>query len=135
MHRDPCKTIASYAQMIFEVQKFYYGNNANNKIQVANFIKKRFLQMINKGLEIRKKYNLNFTDINYLDLKYNPSEVLKIISPNLSDINSNGNSIKKQVNQLKKLKNIESYTLDEFELDKDNINYRRFVITYHVLVL
>jgi len=123
MHRDPCKTIASYAQMIFEVQKFYYGKNANNKIQVANFIKNRFLHMINKGLEVRKKYKLDFIDINYLDLKYNPSEVLKIISPNLEGINFNGNSIKKQVNQLKKLKNIESYTLDEFELDKDNINF------------
>ena len=134
LHRDPCKTIASYAQMIFEVQKFYYGKKANNKIQVANFVKNRFLSMINKGLEVREKYKLDFIDINYLDLKYNPLEVLKIISTNSEDINFDNDSIKKEVTQLKKLKNIQSYTMDEFKLDKDNVDslFKEYIERFNI---
>jgi len=73
-------------------------------------------------LEVRETYKLDFIDINYLDLKYNPLEVLKIISTNSEDINFDNDSIKKEVTQLKKLRNIQSYTMDEFKLDKDNID-------------
>ena len=134
LHRDPCKTIASYSQMIFEVQKFYYGKNSNNKIQVADYVKNKFLFMINKGLEIRKKYKVDFIDINYLDLNHNPSEVLKIISSKLEKNNFNNDCIKKDVNQLKKLKNIQSYTIDEFGIDKNNINslFKEYIERFNI---
>ena len=121
MHRDPSKTISSYSKMIYEVQKFYYGNNSVNKKDVAKYIKNKYLSMINQGLKIRNKYNLNFIDVNYLDLKNNPAETLDRISIILKEKNINTKFINKKMN-LKHLKSTVSYNLNEFEINRNDIN-------------
>ena len=122
MHRDPSKTITSYSKMIYEVQKFYYGKNISKK-DVGKYIKYNFFNMVTESMKIRKKYKINCIDINYANLKNNPIDTLKKISSSINEEYFNTEFINKNISNLHKLKSKESYTLEEFGIDKDEIQH------------
>ncbi len=122
IHRDPAKCILSYSNMMYEVQKFYYGNNSKNQIQESNFITKKFNNMIKKGLSIRKENKHNFIDISYYDLIKNPILEIEKIKNKLDNEKINTN---KNIEKLKALKSKVKYSKNTYKIDIKKI-YREF---------
>ena len=122
IHRDPVKVISSYSSMIYEIRKFFL--KSCTKKEVGEFVTKRFYDMIKNSLENRDINNIKVTDINYLDLKDAPEDLVKIISKDIG-VEIKNNQPFKTIKNLKKLKSKKSYTPEEFSIDKDEV-YQKF---------
>ena len=122
IHRDPVKVISSYSSMIYEIRKFFL--KSCTKKEVGEFVTKRFYDMIEKGLEIRDTSNIKVTDINYLDLKNNPENSIKLISKDIN-IKIKSNQPFKTIKNLKKLKSKKTYSPEEFYIEKNKV-YQKF---------
>ena len=122
MHRDPGKTICSYSKMIYEVQKFYYGKKNIKKSEVANFVKNKFYKMLKTGLKIRDKNEDDFIDVNYINLINDTKHTLNYISSKCDFDIKNIDLLKMRNKKLNKLKNKTNYSLDEFNLNRTDIN-------------
>ena len=122
IHRDPVKVISSYSSMIYEIRKFFLKDYT--KKDVGEFVFKRFYNMIKKGLQTRDANNIKVTDINYLDLKNNPENSIKLISQDI-DINIKNNQPFTTIKNLKKLKSKKPYSPEEFGIDKNKV-YQEF---------
>ena len=122
IHRDPVKVISSYSSMIYEIQNFFL--KSCTKKEVGEFVTNRFYDMIKKGLQNRDTNNIKVTDINYLDLKNNPEDLIEIISKDIKIEIKNKNSFQ-TIKNLKKLKSKKSYSPEEFSINKDKV-YQKF---------
>ena len=122
IHRDPVKTIASYASMMFEVQKFFLKKTS--KKSMGEFVYNRFYLMVNEALKIRQENNINLIDVNYNDLKENPEKLMITISKKI-DIKINKSNCFTNIKRFKSLKNKHKYNIEEFGLNKEKI-YKKF---------
>tara|TARA_Y100001970_G_C14205959_1_gene844009 strand:- start:779 stop:1894 length:1116 start_codon:yes stop_codon:yes gene_type:complete len=82
IHRDPVKSIISYTNMIYEIQKFYFRTVSIKKI--SNFVTYRFEKMIEKISSDRKASQLNIIDIKFLDLISKERKTLSYIKSNFN---------------------------------------------------
>jgi|TARA_B110000467_G_C18320122_1_gene484535 hypothetical protein len=122
IHRDPLKTIASYASMMFEAQRFFLKKTS--KKLVGELVYNRFYLMINEGLKIRQENNINVIDVNYNDLKENPDELMIAISKKIN-LKINKSNYSTNIKTFKSLKNKHKYKFEEFDLNKEKI-YKKF---------
>ena len=131
IHRDPAKCILSYSNMMYEIQKFYYGKNSKNQIQESDFIKKKFNMMVKKGMSIREKYENNFIDVSYHDLIQNPLIEIKKIQNKLYNERIDYN---KNIKKFQKLKSKIKYSKKMYEIDVEKIyeDFNYYIKKYNI---
>tara|TARA_Y100000590_G_scaffold442603_1_gene570905 strand:+ start:462 stop:1613 length:1152 start_codon:yes stop_codon:yes gene_type:complete len=78
IHRDPVKSITSYTNMIYEINKFYKQNV--QKKDVAEYVVKKFNEMTKTMLHSMKKSNGNIINIQYMDLIKNRTKTIEFLS-------------------------------------------------------
>ena len=78
IHRDPVKSITSYTNMIYEINKFY--RKSVEKIDVSIFVMKRFQKMIKKIIYSRDELGVKIIDVQYTDLISDNKNVLEFLN-------------------------------------------------------
>ena len=78
IHRDPVKSITSYTNMIYEINKFY--KKQVNKQDIAMYVVKKFNEMTNTMMLSLEKSNQNIINVQYMDLIRNKNKTIKLIS-------------------------------------------------------
>ena len=121
IHRDPIKSIISYTNMIYEVQKFYFRKVSIKKI--SDFVTYRFEKMINKISSDRKALKLKVVDIKFIDLISNKEKTLHYIKTNCS-IPSKTDRNKPSINN-KNLKSQVEYKCVKQQIHIDSL-YKKF---------
>ena len=131
IHRDPLKVIASYSSMTYQIQKFFLKNIT--KKTVGEYVKNKYLEMINISIKNRELNNLELYDINYLDLKINPKDTLKKISDKIK-VDIKNEKPTQVISNLKKLKSKKPYSPDEFGINKKEVyqNFKTYMDQFNI---
>ena len=117
IHRDPLKTIPSYCGMISQVRYLYFGKI--NRTEIGEFVMNLYQNMINKMNQT--KNNKNVIHIPFNQLINEPLEILTYLNNNFNLKIIKGQE-KKDIKKNSKLyKNKLRFTLEDFNLNKDDI--------------
>jgi gas vesicle protein len=94
IHRDPIKSITSYTNMIYEINKFYKRQVL--KQDIAMFVMKKFKEMTNAMMHSMKTSNENIINIQYMDLITNKTKTVEFLSSKCNVEIKNGTSNQNQ---------------------------------------
>jgi hypothetical protein len=122
IHRDPVKSITSYTNMIYEINKFY--KKSVNKIDISIFVMKRFHEMITKTINSRDKLGVKIIDVQYSDLISDNKNVLKFLTKECG-IKKTKNSPQKQQIKIDEFKSKINNEPEKLGIDSNKI-YSKF---------
>tara|TARA_Y100001960_G_scaffold100797_2_gene108373 strand:- start:669 stop:1781 length:1113 start_codon:yes stop_codon:yes gene_type:complete len=120
IHRDPVKSITSYTNMIYEINKFY--KKQVYKQDIAVYVIKKFNEMTKAMMLFLEKSNKSIINVQYMDLIRNKNKTIKLLSEKCEiDIKSTLSQKKHNFNKLKSKVNNEPIKLG---INSDEIYFK-----------